>query len=214
MNRQSLPTSFAPAERDGDEALVAQMRALASGVGRSPLLGSISEILAILNEHRQVVYCNRRLLELLGASLEDVLGKRPGAVLGCIHSRETPGGCGTTEFCEECGAVQGSPVGWDMRITSPTHAPPLEEFVWYGGQGQLDRTSGTWTTYDPATPASATAVLRIDWTHAAPTDNSWEATAMTGCSPTTMLRSRPSSRSTGTQPAAVATSLPRTSTGA
>jgi len=101
-----LPTSFAPAERAGDETVLAQMRALASGVGQDPLLDSISEILAILNEHRQVVYSNRRLLELLDTSLEAVLGRRPGEVLGCIHSDETAGGCGTTEFCQECGAIQ------------------------------------------------------------------------------------------------------------
>lgn len=82
------------------------MRALAAGVGQDPLLDAISEILAILNEERQVVYANRRLLELLDTSLEDALGKRPGEVLGCIHSDETAGGCGTTESCQVCGAVQ------------------------------------------------------------------------------------------------------------
>jgi signal transduction histidine kinase len=101
-----LPTSFAPAERASDEVVLSQMRALAGGLGQDPLLDSVSEILAILNEERQLVYANRRLLELLDTSLEDVLGKRPGEVLGCIHSDETPGGCGTTESCRECGALQ------------------------------------------------------------------------------------------------------------
>lgn len=101
-----LPTSFAPAERAESDVVLNQMRVLADGFGQDPLLDSISEILAILNEHRQVVYSNRRFLELLGTSLEDVLGKRPGEALGCVHSDETPGGCGTTEFCRECGAVK------------------------------------------------------------------------------------------------------------
>jgi len=101
-----LPTSFAPAERAENDVVLSQMQLLADGFGQDPLLDSISEILTILNEHRQVVYSNRRLLELLDTSLEDVLGKRPGEVLGCVHSDETPGGCGTTEFCRECGAVK------------------------------------------------------------------------------------------------------------
>ena len=96
------------------------------------------------------------------------------------HWRFTTVQGGHTYTAHLSGAVGGSTVGWDMRITSPTHAPPLDEFVWYGGQGRLDRTSGTWTFYDPATPASPTAVLRIDWTHVSSTEHGWEATALAG----------------------------------
>lgn len=87
---------------------------------------------------------------------------------------------GHTHTAHLSGAVQGSTVGWDMRITSPTHAPPLDEFMWYSGQGRLDRTTGTWTFYDPATPASPNAALRIDWAHVSATKNGWEATALSG----------------------------------
>lgn len=96
------------------------------------------------------------------------------------HWRFTAVDGGQTYTAHLSGAVQGSAVAWDMRITSPTHAPPLDEFVWYGGQGQVDRSSGTWTFYDPATPASSTGLLRIDWTHTSATDHSWEATALAG----------------------------------
>ncbi|NNM06553.1 MAG: hypothetical protein HKO65_15780 [Gemmatimonadetes bacterium] len=96
------------------------------------------------------------------------------------HWRFTAVQGGHTYTAHLSGAVQGSTVAWDMRITSPTHAPPLDEFVWYEGQGQRDRTSGTWTFYDPATPAAGTAVLRIVWTHTSPTDHGWEATALAG----------------------------------
>jgi hypothetical protein len=96
------------------------------------------------------------------------------------HWRFTAVHGGHTYMAHLSGAVEGSTVAWDMRITSPTHAPPLEEFVWYGGQGQLDRTSGTWTFYDPATPSSATEVLRIDWTFSSPTEHGWAATALAG----------------------------------
>ena len=96
------------------------------------------------------------------------------------HWRFTAVNGGHTYTAHLSGAVRGSTVGWDMRITSPTHAPPLDEFVWYGGQSPLDRTSGTWTFYDPATPASSTAVLRIDWTHVSATEHGWEATALAG----------------------------------
>jgi hypothetical protein len=96
------------------------------------------------------------------------------------HWRFTTAQGGHNYTAHLSGAVQGSTVGWDMRITSPTHAPPLDEFVWYGGQGQTDRTAGTWTFYDPTTPASSTAILRINWTHVSTTEHGFEATALAG----------------------------------
>ncbi len=96
------------------------------------------------------------------------------------HWRFTTVQGGHTYTAHLSGAVQGAMVSWDMRITSPTHTPPLDEFVWYGGEGHRDRTSGTWTFYDPSTPSTPTAVLRIDWTHASATEHGWEATALSG----------------------------------
>jgi hypothetical protein len=96
------------------------------------------------------------------------------------HWRFTTVQGGHTYTAHLTGAVQNSLVAWEMRITSPTHTPPLEEFVWYGGQGQLDRSSGRWTFYDPATPGASVEVLRIDWTHMSATEHAWEATALAG----------------------------------
>jgi len=62
---------------------------------------------AVLNHERQIVYCSPALLLLIGAKdRNEVLGLRPGEALECIHARETVGGCGTTEFCQTCGAVR------------------------------------------------------------------------------------------------------------
>lgn len=60
---------------------------------------------AILNQHRQVVYCNDALLVQLGISdINEVLGARPGEALHCIHAEDMPGGCGTSDACRYCGA--------------------------------------------------------------------------------------------------------------
>ena len=96
------------------------------------------------------------------------------------HWRFTGVQGGQTYTAHLSGVVQGSDVAWDMRITSPTHTPPLNEFVWYDGQGSLDRSSGRWTFFDPATPSASTGLLRIDWTHVSQTENGWEATALGG----------------------------------
>jgi signal transduction histidine kinase len=37
-------------------------------------------------------------------TLTEVIGKRPGEAVNCVHS-QGEGGCGTTQFCSKCGAV-------------------------------------------------------------------------------------------------------------
>ncbi len=76
----------------------------------SPILGTLLEmsqaLLAVLNDRRQVLAANQALLASLG--LEDageLLGLRPGEVLGCEHAAGLPDGCGTTEQCSSCGAA-------------------------------------------------------------------------------------------------------------
>ena len=60
----------------------------------------------IVNETRQIVYANERFAALTATpDNEDILGKRIGEALGCEHSDETEGGCGTTRFCQYCGAA-------------------------------------------------------------------------------------------------------------
>jgi signal transduction histidine kinase len=100
-------TAFAPAERASADVLDGQAR-LVQGVEQiGRMLDAITEIVLILNPQRQIVYGNRNAIELLGLDGPgQVLGKRPGEALACIHACEAPGGCGTVEFCSTCGAVE------------------------------------------------------------------------------------------------------------
>lgn len=59
----------------------------------------------VLNEQRQIVYANHRMLVSLGTSQEEILGKRLGEAVGCIHVDEGPSGCGTSDACTFCGAT-------------------------------------------------------------------------------------------------------------
>ena len=130
---ESLPTFHAPPERDGPDALATVRDAIDRMPLVQSLLESFPEYVAILNSQRQVVGGNSGLLAALGAkSLDDVLGKRPGELLGCIHSRQMPGGCGTSEACRFCGAVNAmlqcsssdSPARGECRIETQTPAGP------------------------------------------------------------------------------------------
>lgn len=101
-----LPTFHAPAERADDAALLRQ-----AGLFRDPtlisLLDSVTDIVLILNRHRQIVFVNRNLLDLLSlADGADLLGLRPGELFHCENACEGPGGCGTADHCRACGAVR------------------------------------------------------------------------------------------------------------
>ncbi len=101
------PTEFAPAARADGEELQCHI-ATASCIPRlNELYDAVADIVVILNRHRQIVYANQALQDAL--HIEDrtaIYGLRPGEALNCQHCAETPGGCGTTRFCRQCGAVK------------------------------------------------------------------------------------------------------------
>jgi len=103
----TLPTKFAPAERVSGDIIQMQSRYFLDAPLLHRLFDAIPDIVLILNQQRQIVFANQALLKALGLNRVDpVLGQRPGEALGCLHAFETEGGCGTTEFCKTCGAVQ------------------------------------------------------------------------------------------------------------
>lgn len=101
-----MDSHFAPAERLNKDDLDKEIAFVGNNIIITALLHSVSGLLAVLNEHRQIITINDSLLHLLNLNkTEDVLGLRLGETLKCIHSSEMPGGCGTSEYCSTCGAV-------------------------------------------------------------------------------------------------------------
>jgi signal transduction histidine kinase len=78
-------------------------------LGDVPLLqqtiDALPEVVLILNGHRQVVGANQALCQMLACSPAEILGKRPGELVGCQHAAAGPDGCGTSKECLVCGAV-------------------------------------------------------------------------------------------------------------
>jgi PAS domain-containing protein len=100
----SLPTRFLPAERATIQSVSQDFGAFAVTSMFQQILGMVPDAVLVLNSQRQIVYCNEDFLRLLSEpALRRVLGLRHGEALGCVHSDETAGGCGTTESCRECG---------------------------------------------------------------------------------------------------------------
>ncbi|PLX71724.1 MAG: hypothetical protein C0602_00565 [Denitrovibrio sp.] len=100
-----INTHFASSDRSSDDLIVEQYQLFAFYPMLNDLLGKIDQYLIILNNNRQIVYANSSFLkDFKIKSVVDVIGQRLGEVLECRFSW-CELGCGTSEFCKECGAV-------------------------------------------------------------------------------------------------------------
>ncbi|GAB7079759.1 sensor histidine kinase [Megalodesulfovibrio paquesii] len=71
------------------------------------LMDSVTNLVLILNKHRQILFANNQLLDMLKLdSMEPILGVRPGELFQCEHARAASHGCGTSEACTQCGALK------------------------------------------------------------------------------------------------------------
>lgn len=118
-----IPTAFASAERSSPEEVKRQHELIKGLPQVVRFMDALPTMALVLNAQRQIVFANRAFLNLVGiqdvAELvgrrhgeavdcirSSVLGQRPGEATHCVHADETQGGCGTTVFCRNCGAVR------------------------------------------------------------------------------------------------------------
>ncbi|MFP5238447.1 MAG: PAS domain-containing protein, partial [Acidobacteriota bacterium] len=78
-------------------------------------LDAIPIIVILLDRNRQVVLANAQALHATGLPIAEVLGKRPGEALNCVHALNSTDGCGTTQFCSRCGALRSLLAGLEGR---------------------------------------------------------------------------------------------------
>jgi PAS domain-containing protein len=99
-------TQFASPERKPKSVVLGDYDFVRSQPLITRLLDAISEGSMLLNGDRQIVYANDAVLALLGTKdRRSLCGSRPGEALTCMHASEREEGCGTTDFCKTCGAV-------------------------------------------------------------------------------------------------------------
>lgn len=118
-------THYAPAERLGTQSILDQSQAVAKLEDVRFVFDQFPSVILILNQQRQIVYCNQALLDLLKIdNCKQILGARTGEVLGCIHAVENEAGCGTAESCRTCGAalatltsLAGQKTSRECRVT-------------------------------------------------------------------------------------------------
>ena len=69
---------------------------------------AMTELVLILNRQRQVVFCNTHWAQLVGAKdRRELYGRRVGETMGCVNSKLS-GGCGASDGCAFCGALQAT----------------------------------------------------------------------------------------------------------
>jgi signal transduction histidine kinase len=134
----NLTTEFAPPEKASIEEILADNRQFISISFLQEFANTIPDIYFILNEQRQVVFTNNALHSRLSINdIDQILGRRPGEILRCVHSTRNSGGCGTSEFCRSCGAVnailtslQGKSDVQDCQIVQEPDGNALDLRVW------------------------------------------------------------------------------------
>ncbi len=138
MSDSKKPTKYTPAERLSEEEVKRQVMIFDHNETLNEFLGRIPAIFIIVNKYRQVVYMNKGALEFTGlGGLTTIIGKRPGEMLGCIHSQDEEGECGTSEACTYCGAVnaviesqKGMPTMKECRLILGPNEDSYDLRVW------------------------------------------------------------------------------------
>ncbi|MFZ5514990.1 MAG: hypothetical protein ACOY90_00020 [Candidatus Zhuqueibacterota bacterium] len=59
--------------------------------------------------------------------------------------------------------IPNSEVVWEVYVTSNTHVPQLDHFLWYTGRATIGNEEGWWLFYDDLNPTSNLEVLKIEW---------------------------------------------------
>lgn len=97
---------FAPPERLAPDEIAGAIEFASRNAVVDALLKAAGGLIAILDEHRQILAVNDAFLESIGIrDAGAVLGLRPGEAIRCIHAHDMPGGCGTSRHCATCGAA-------------------------------------------------------------------------------------------------------------
>ncbi len=79
-------------------------------------------ILAI-TDTRQIVYANTHMLRYFQRrTVDQIVGMRPGEAMDCVHSKDSPGGCGAGVACAHCSAL-------DLIIKGISTDVPVEDEV-------------------------------------------------------------------------------------
>jgi nitrogen-specific signal transduction histidine kinase len=101
--RSAAPAGPGPAGR----LTLPEVLSQGSSLGREGLLTAtldrLQGLIAVVNQHNQIIFANAAFASFFGAAADDLRGMKPGEVFHCL--REPDGGCGLSEGCGFCGTL-------------------------------------------------------------------------------------------------------------
>jgi PAS domain-containing protein len=77
------------------------------------MLDAFPSVVFVLDKNLEIIDYNKASESLAGKNKDLILQKLCGEILGCIHERESKDGCGTTQFCMECGVRNSAMEAWE-----------------------------------------------------------------------------------------------------
>ena len=98
-------SNLPPLKQEEMEQIKTEHRHISAIPHLRELLDAFPTPAVILNESRQIVAANQRLCSFLDRREDEILGLRIGEAFNCIHWPEGNRGCGTSQFCQTCGAL-------------------------------------------------------------------------------------------------------------
>jgi signal transduction histidine kinase len=105
MSKKDQSSDFLPAQR-ASRPEVGRLAVMVSSFECEAILDMLPLFVLVLNRERQILFANAAFADFAGKPAAELIGRRPGEALGCLHHAETEGGCGTTEYCRYCGAAR------------------------------------------------------------------------------------------------------------
>jgi len=66
----------------------------------------------VVDQDVTILEYNSAASQMLGTSKRKTRNRRAGDVLHCLHSTETPGGCGRSPFCSDCVVRKAVNASW------------------------------------------------------------------------------------------------------
>lgn len=119
MDSEIFRTHFDSPERVDIPFMMNEYETLSKDGLISQMLEGFAEVGLLLNKHRQIIQANSSARAAFKVSDDfQIISKRIGEAISCIHQDDMPAGCGTSKFCRECGAAKAIKTHNESGLTS------------------------------------------------------------------------------------------------
>ncbi|MCX7797129.1 MAG: HAMP domain-containing histidine kinase [Melioribacter sp.] len=117
METNEVKTYFDTPERSSTDEIIKDYLIFHLNPLITQILEGFPELAVIINKNRQIVAYNKKAVKTFNVSEpESLLGKRVGEAINCIYSNIMPAGCGTAQFCKECGLVKAIKHTYEYKL--------------------------------------------------------------------------------------------------